>query len=175
MALSAGGTSIRATIGARLVILLVFALLGPLIGGPVGCSAFLGAIGVVNGGPGTLSAVPGAIGLCVLYGPFFGFAMGFAPAAAAGATLALLGPSRGGRQRAVIISALASAGYAAILFSDRFGDKETANDGALLLAGAILVSGTLAGALCWCVVEALVGGKRQLPDPTPSAPPPPAS
>ncbi len=138
------------------------------------CFGFLGAIGVANGSPGTLSAVPGAIGLCVIYGPVFGFLMGFAPAATAGAVLALLGPSRSGRKHAVIISALVSAAYAAMLLAERLGDPETGHEGTMLMAGVIVASGTVSGAVCWRIVEALVGTRRQTPT-NPSSTPPPAT
>jgi len=174
MASSTGGARFRATIGARLVTLLVFALLGPLIGGPIGCSAFLGGVGLTNSGPGTLGAIPGALGLCLVYGPIFGFTLGFVPAAVTGASLALLGKGQSNGRRAVIISALVSAAYAWLLFAD--GDSEAGRDGTVLFAGVIVISGMAAGAVCWRVVEALLGRNAQSP-PTSSAPlpSPPAS
>jgi hypothetical protein len=167
----------RLSIWPRVVIVLVFAALGPLIGGPIACTGFFTGIGIAAGGVKEAVSIPAALGLCMIYGPVFGFFFGLVPAALTGVLLAILSPRprRDGLRRAVIASVAVSTAYAIVTFHDRIADP---GDGiswpSAAFAGLVIVTGAIAGALCWLMLTAIFE-RRGDDSPKPSGADAPAS
>lgn len=156
----------RLSLWPRVVIVLVFAALGPLIGGPIACTGFFTGIGMAAGGVNEAASIPAALGLCMIYGPLFGYFFGVVPAALSGLLLAVLAPRprRDGLGRAVLVSTAMSAVYAIITFNDRITDPAAGIQWAsAMFAGLIVVSGAIAGALCWRILAAIF--ERRGPNP----------
>lgn len=161
----------------RIKTVLVFALLGPVVGGLIGCPVFFCAIGAVgSGAEGFVRQLPAALALCTIYGPLFGYFLGFVPAAITGLVLAwqMPVPLKGQLWRAVAIAALVTTLYAVTILGIRAGYDLESWTAQAILAALMLLSGTLSAAVCWKIVAATAGVVAAPPQTAPAAPPPSA-
>jgi hypothetical protein len=135
----------------RLKILLVFALVGPPVGGLVACPIVIGCSAI--GGIADVTDALGALPLCVLYGPLFGYLIGFAPALLTGLVLAAVKPSltRHHLARVSALSATISLIIAGVLMIGRSAQADDLS-GSLILTVTATIAGLVAGNLCWRII-----------------------
>jgi hypothetical protein len=149
----------RPTIWPRVAIVLVFAGLGPLIGGPIACTGLFAGVGVASlPDLSPLRGIAAAFALCLIYGPLFGYFFGLVPAALTGVALAILKPRprRGDLRQATLIATGVSAVHALVMFSARLLElTDGAGTGSIVFATLIVFAGAIAGALCWLILSAI--------------------
>lgn len=133
----------------RIAFLLVFALIGPLIGGLVACPIAVGCFALGADKRESLEALT-ALPLCLVYGPIFGYIIGFMPALVVGVTLAALKPEPSRRYLGKVsrLSAVVSFGVVGVFSVGRRGWYDPSGSGLLIMAIAA-VAGLVAGNLCW--------------------------
>ncbi len=159
----------------RIKTVLVFALLGPVVGGLIGCPVFFCGVGIFGSATADFAGqLPSILALCTVYGPLFGYFIGFVPAMITGTVLAawMPVPAKAQTARAVAVSVFVTLLYALSFFGIRVGlDVETWN-GAAVLAGLMLLSATLSAVVCWRILSATTSAPVAPPPPAAPAPPP---
>ena len=155
----------------RIKILLVFALLGPIVGGLVACPILMCVTGACTSTPTDAGA---SLAACLTFGPIFGFVLGIVPAGLTGAVLAVVRPAPERRNLVWVIalSIVVSACFAFVLLVGRNVDSNDLS-GSLLLGAAMLAAAAVAGAVCWWVVARQWRGPVG-PDAAPGPPTPQA-
>lgn len=139
----------------RVKIILVFALLGPLIGGLVGCPVFFWLLGAgFSGNAGRMSAT---CEICLTFGPLFGVGVGWLPALLSGVVLAFIGTEPKWRHTilAMTVSTTVTLIYMALARGTRHGRPNmTATITFDELVATMLVAAAVSGGVCWLLIAA---------------------
>ena len=135
----------------RIKVLLIFAILGPVVGGLVACpitACLTGSCIMAPADP--RSGAFETMAFCLVVGPMAGFVLGTVPAVVTGAILAWIAPPAGrpGLMKAAIVSTMVTAAYGGIYFSlPAQGGPD--REGTLELGVAMLAAGVASGLICW--------------------------
>lgn len=153
-----GGTALSTW--ARIRLFLLYAIIGPFVGGLVACpitACLTGSCIIAPDDPS--SGFLNMLGFCGIIGPFAGYVLGIIPAAVTGGILAWLAPppGRAGLWRALAVSAAVTVVYAIAYFAQS-GQGESDRWGTLAFGFAMLAAGLFSGFACWWLARLLERG-----------------
>jgi hypothetical protein len=137
----------------RFKIFLIFAIVGPPLGGLIVCPIVLCATGQCWSTGGGSASGGKALALCSIYGPLFGYVIGFVPATLAGLFLAIVKPApirRNAFRVTVFCTILAALTGGVLAAGHAAGAAE--GSGSSSIAMAITLAGLVAGYICWRLV-----------------------